>query len=167
MSSCLNRKDCVVKSDIKTEKEVELDTSINAKLRRQSTSVDVTLTVKMAEIKKLREKCNNLEESECSLKVKSLQWRCIMQYCKFYYWKPGPVYNWTTMPCHCEDLSLVVKPAILGGKRDELIIFFCSWIVIHTFSPHPPIFLFPLLCCLLSLFLWEMKQNNLQRLMCC
>ena len=65
----LNRKDCTIKSDMKAEKEVDLDTSINTKHRRQSTSVDVTLTIKMAEIKKLREKCNTLEESECNLKV--------------------------------------------------------------------------------------------------
>ena len=65
----LNRKDCTIKSDMKVEKEIDLDTSISTKHRRQSTSVDVTLTIKMAEIKKLREKCNTLEESECNLKV--------------------------------------------------------------------------------------------------
>ena len=59
----------VVKNGISTENCLDIDTSINTKQRRQSTSVDVTLTVKIAEIKKLREKCNDLEESECSLKV--------------------------------------------------------------------------------------------------
>ena len=59
----------LVNNGVSTEKGLDIDTSFKTKQRRQSTSVDVTLTVKMAEIKKLREKCNNLEESECSLKV--------------------------------------------------------------------------------------------------
>lgn len=63
------KKDSLLKHDIKMEKGLDIDTSVNTKQRRQSTSVDVTLTVKIAEIKKLREKCNNLEESECNLKV--------------------------------------------------------------------------------------------------
>lgn len=48
-------------------KAADLDTSINAKGRRSSTCVDLTVTVKISELKRLREKCNMLEESECKL----------------------------------------------------------------------------------------------------
>ena len=60
--------------------EVDNDMDVkSAKSSRQSlASVDVTVNLKVAELKRLREKCNLLEDSECSLKsqLATLKMKC-------------------------------------------------------------------------------------------
>lgn len=56
------------KTNISESKAIE--TSIYASRRKSSMNVDVSLSVKFDELQWLREKCNTLEESECTLKSK-------------------------------------------------------------------------------------------------
>ena len=55
-----------------------INTEVKASKRKSSTSVDVTLTVKLEELKRLREKCNSMEETECVLNstIEQLKHRC-------------------------------------------------------------------------------------------
>lgn len=49
----------------RTSVGLDIETNITG---QKKSSVDVTVTMKVAEMTRLREKCNFLEESECSLK---------------------------------------------------------------------------------------------------
>ncbi|XP_053375258.1 citron Rho-interacting kinase-like [Mercenaria mercenaria] len=56
-------------TDIKKSKNsIDIESSVTTCKRRSGSGVDLTLTVKIAEMKRLREKCNTLEASECTLK---------------------------------------------------------------------------------------------------
>ncbi|KAL4223686.1 hypothetical protein ACF0H5_017154 [Mactra antiquata] len=59
------------KSDKKKSSGVEVNIEKSVKSKKLSMpSVDVTVTMKVAEMERLREKCNLLEESECGLKAR-------------------------------------------------------------------------------------------------